>query len=187
MAVWNKIITTADDADYKNSNASGGSSYETITHIRRWGQMTSSTWRASSPTSFNQTAQVWSLSTTVSTASGVINYTDNTMSNWVGHQYGFWMSSGDCEVESWTASAHQDYANMDIRMGLWKGRANASFLSNHAGSNQVVDFIGYIDFIANADTNCIHQAQTITAGASNRINSTAKFYQQVICYIFLQP
>lgn len=174
MAIWKKVITTADDADYKNSNVTvSGDSYETIFTHKRYANMTSTTWRGGSQTSSTHSAQVWSLGTGIQAGTVPVNYSDTSMSSWVGIQYAMWQAPAACEVESWTAQGQQNSTNMDLRLGLWKGNAITSIVTNHSAAGQVVDFIGYIDFDANADTNCIHPAQTIT-GSSTSMNNTAR-------------
>ena len=96
------------------------------------------------------------------------------MSGWVGVQYAHWTAPGACEVESWTGEAHQNFCDMDIRLGLWKGNARTgSVEGNYSGNVQTVDFIGYMDFDADSDTSSLHPKQTLL-GSSNRINNTAK-------------
>ena len=174
MGTWQRVLTTADDAEYKNSNASSGTSYETIFLQKRYAGLTSSTWRGSSEGSVTHTAQVFSLSTLIQTGTVPVNYSDTFMSGWVGIQYAHFQAAGDCEVDAWTATAHQNFCNMDIRLGLWKGlKRTGSVEGNYANAVQGVDFIGYIDFDADSDTSSLHPSQTITS-SGNRLNATAK-------------
>lgn len=209
MATWKKVITEADVATadalgtsdtlvpsqaavktYVDANAGGGgSSYETIFVQKRYGLMTSTTWRGSSTTSSTHSAQVWSLGTAIQAGTVPVNYSDTTMSGWVGIQYSMFQATGDCEVDAWTAQAQQNLCDVDIRLGLWKGTARTAFESNHSSANQTVDFIGYIDFDADSDTSSLHPPQTIL-GSSNRINNTAKVLSagdQLYIFATLKP
>ena len=208
MGTWKKVLTsghidpatslgTSDSVvpsqkavkNYVDSNAGGGSSYETIFCQKRYANMTTTTWRGSSVVSSTHSAQVWSLSTAIQSGSVPVNYSDTTMSGWVGIQYSMFQAAADCEVDAWTAQAHQNNCNTDIRLGLWKGTARTALETNHSSASQIVDFIGYVDFDADSDTSSLHQPQTITS-SGNRLNSTAKVLgagDQLYIFATLKP
>lgn len=160
MATWEKVVTDAQ---------AGGNNYESITTHKRYGSYTSSTWRGTSMTGSTATTQIWSLSTAIQAGSVPINYSDTTMSSWVGIQYAMFMATADCEVVDWGAVAHQNLALKGIRLGLWKGEKVTAVNTNHSGAGQTVDFIGHIDFTANADSSTIHPYTECSS-----LNATAK-------------
>jgi hypothetical protein len=147
MANWEKVVTDAQ---------AGGNNYETITTHKRYGSMTSSTWRGTTQTGSTGTTQIWGLSTGVTPGSMPINYMDTSMSAWVGIQFAMYLATSNCKVVKWGSVGHQNNCTKDIRLGLWKGTKVTSDETNHSGYTQGVDFIGYIDYDANADSNTIH-------------------------------
>jgi len=160
MANWEKVVTTVQ---------AGGNNYETIMSHKRYGGYTSTTWRGTSMTGSTATTQTWSLGTTIQVGTVPVNYSDTTMSSWVGIQHCMFMATADCEVVNWGAVGHQNTCSKGIRLGLWKGDKVTSVETNHSGAGQIVDFIGYVDFNANADTSTIHPYQEC-----GNFNGTAK-------------
>tara|TARA_R110002020_G_scaffold189930_2_gene389292 strand:- start:2868 stop:3461 length:594 start_codon:yes stop_codon:yes gene_type:complete len=163
MANWEKVVTDSQ---------AGGNNYETIMSHKRYGSYTSSTWRGTSTTGSTATTQVWSLSTAIQAGTFPVNYSDTTMSSWVGIQFPMWMATAACEIVDWGAVAHQNTCTKGIRLGLWKGNKVTSVNTNHSGAGQGVDYVGLIDFTANADSSTIHPYTECT-----NLNDTAKVLQ----------
>ena len=88
------------------------------------------------------------------------DYTDTTASAWATHSYTDFMVADSCTVTRFVCSAYQNTADCDFVVGLWKMTPADS--TNHSG-NVTVDFIGSIEFTANADTSTMHTSQSITS------------------------
>jgi len=105
---------------------------------------------------YYKSSEIWGLST----AKTGSNYTDTAASAWATFNYVDVVVANACTVTKFTCSAYQNTADCDFIVGLWKMTPAAN--TNHIG-NATVDFIGEIEFTANADTSTLHAVQSITS------------------------
>ena len=113
-------------------------------------------WVGGYANNYYKSSEVWGLGT----AKSGDNYTDTTMTAWTALSYADFTVANDCTVTKFVCSAYQNTSDVDFVIGLWKLTPTAS--TTHTTS-AAVDFIGSIEFTANADTSTLHAAQTLTS------------------------
>ena len=143
--------------DGTSTAGGGGTAKETFVINARFTPLNSTTkWCGGRKNDYYKSSEIWGLSTTKVGS----NYTDTGASGWATHSYTDVMVANACTVTKFTCSAYQNTADCDFIVGLWKmtPAGNTSHTSNVA-----VDFIGEIEFTANADTSTMHAVQSITS------------------------
>ena len=137
--------------------AGGGTAKETFTFMKRFTVLSStSKWVGGYRDNYYKSSEVFGLGTTVSSG----DYTYTGASSWATFSYSDYTVANACTITKFTCSGYQNTTDCDIIVGLWKMTPGAT--TSHT-ANATVDFIGSIEFTANADTSTMHATQTLTS------------------------
>lgn len=152
------MTSAAIDDRIAAAGGSGGGKQTFSFHKRVTVNSSTAKWIAGFAENWYMSAEVYSLATTKAGS----NYTDTTASNWATFNYRQFTVAHACTIDSFVCAGWQTGCDADITVGIWKHGAQAT-IANHSASDAVMDFIGEITFTADADTNSMHAAQTLTS------------------------